>query len=268
MNELDKYFDEFNKKVEEPKGFEYLLGWIKTYPMTALLFLISISLFISVSYYETFEYSKYPSYVAEYLAIIKTGGVLGGPAQVLIWEGDIWRIFVNLFHHGNLMHIFFNLYALYIFGSFSELFLGKFKYLIFIILCGLFQQISCQLTIEPGAIGLSGIIFGLFGFLWMIKPLDPTIEKFMRPELIKLMLVQLVIFIPLTYFNFINIANVGHISGLVYGVLFGYIFFRKPTPLLLTILVLSHILILPSLFYIYKPIYNPEWKKWSQQKHY
>lgn len=266
MSELDKYFEEFNKNVEEPTGLKYLTAWIKVYPITALIMIISISLFLAVEYFANFEYSKFPDYVSEYLSIIKAGGVLGGPAQVLIWEGEIWRIFVNIFHHGNLMHIFFNLYALYIFGSFSERFLGKFKYLIFIIFCGIFQQISCQLTFEPGAIGLSGIIFGLFGFLWMIKPLDKDINNFMTPDVIKLMLVQLIIFIPLTYFNFMNIANVGHISGLIYGISFGYILFRNQHPALLTILVLSHILFLPSLFYVYKPIYNIEWKKWNQQK--
>jgi rhomboid protease GluP len=250
---------------EELKGFNYFKAWIKSFPITALCILISIVLFGLVSYSTYFENTKYPEYVRSYLALIKYGAVLGGPAQTLLWSGEIWRIFVNLFHHGGILHVFFNLYALYYFGSFTEKFLGSFKYLLFIIFCGLCQAIICQLTIEPGAIGLSGIVFGLFGFLFIISKFEPLMKRVITPELSRAMFIQLFIFIPLTYFNIINIANVGHFSGLFYGILFAGAFYYKQNIIKKISFILLNIFIITGIYYVYQPINNPEYKEWKEK---
>ena len=54
-------------------------------------------------------------------------------------------------------------------GSLTEGFIGKIRFFIFVILCGLFQEAICEITIEPGAIGISGVVYGLFGILTQIK---------------------------------------------------------------------------------------------------
>ena len=49
----------------------------------------------------------------------------------------IWQPLSSMFMHGNLMHIFFNMFALFSFGSTLEHIWGGKKFLIFYILCGL-----------------------------------------------------------------------------------------------------------------------------------
>jgi membrane associated rhomboid family serine protease len=48
-----------------------------------------------------------------------------------------WQIVTHMFMHGNLMHIFFNMFALYSFGSALEHFWGSKKFIFFYISCGL-----------------------------------------------------------------------------------------------------------------------------------
>ncbi|MGG7034614.1 MAG: rhomboid family intramembrane serine protease [Flavobacterium sp.] len=48
-----------------------------------------------------------------------------------------WQPFTHMFMHGNMMHIFFNMFALYSFGSLLEQFWGQAKFLFFYISCGL-----------------------------------------------------------------------------------------------------------------------------------
>src|SRR6476620_3634537 len=48
-----------------------------------------------------------------------------------------WQPLSHMFMHGNLMHIFFNMFALYSFGSMLEHFWGGKKFLFFYLSCGL-----------------------------------------------------------------------------------------------------------------------------------
>ena len=48
-----------------------------------------------------------------------------------------WQPITYMFMHGGFMHIFFNMFALYSFGSALELFWGSKKFLFFYISCGL-----------------------------------------------------------------------------------------------------------------------------------
>jgi len=49
----------------------------------------------------------------------------------------IWQLFTHMFMHGGYMHIFFNMFALFSFGSALEHFWGGPKFLFFYISCGL-----------------------------------------------------------------------------------------------------------------------------------
>jgi rhomboid protease GluP len=250
---------------EEVKGFAYFVAWLKTFPLTGIIMLVAIVLFGASNYYALTLFKNYPENTSYALGLLKTGGVLGGPAQLFIWDGQLWRLFVNLFQHGNFLHIFFNLYALYFFGAISERFMGKINYLLFIIFCGVFQQTICQLTIEPGAIGLSGIIYGLFGFLWILKD-KKELKGFITKDLSKAMFAQFFIFIILTYFDLMNIANIGHLSGFTYGVLFALAVYKNHNLFKIIAFTLSHLLLIPSIMYIYEPVYDKDWQEWKKEQ--
>lgn len=50
---------------------------------------------------------------------------------------QFWQIITHMFMHGNLMHIFFNMFALFSFGSLLERMWGGKKFLFFYFSCGL-----------------------------------------------------------------------------------------------------------------------------------
>ena len=49
----------------------------------------------------------------------------------------VWQYLSHMFMHGGLMHLAFNMYALWMFGSALESLLGKTKFLIFYFVCGI-----------------------------------------------------------------------------------------------------------------------------------
>lgn len=57
-----------------------------------------------------------------------------------------WQLFTHMFMHGNLMHIFFNMFALVMFGRVLEEAMGSRRFLMFYFICGLGAAI-CHLSV-------------------------------------------------------------------------------------------------------------------------
>ncbi|WP_309607852.1 rhomboid family intramembrane serine protease [Flavobacterium sp.] len=88
---------------------------------------------------------------------------------------QIWQLLTHMFMHGGIMHIAFNMFALYSFGSMLESIWGNKKFLFFYISCGLGAGIMQNLInlytgdIMTSAVGASGAIYGLlvaFAFMF------------------------------------------------------------------------------------------------------
>lgn len=134
----------------------------------------------------------------------------------LIIAGDYYRLITSGFLHIGLMHLFFNMYALYIVGSQLESFIGKTKYII-VYLVSLIAGNIMSMLFSSGSVsaGASGAIFGLFGALLYFG-------YHYRVYLGNMITSQL---IPVLIFNFflgfilsgIDIAS--HIGGFVAGLL-------------------------------------------------
>ena len=83
-----------------------------------------------------------------------------------------WQLITYAFLHGNLAHIFFNMFALFMFGRALELYWGARRLVMFYMVCVLTAALT-QLLAQRGAgvneevIGASGGIFGiLLAFAW------------------------------------------------------------------------------------------------------
>ena len=88
--------------------------------------------------------------------------------EVLV-QGQYHRLFTAMFLHANLMHIFFNMYALYIIGRGIEPVFGHVRFLIIYLLGGLAGSILSVVLGNPDpflgvpSVGASGAVFALFG---------------------------------------------------------------------------------------------------------
>ena len=86
-------------------------------------------------------------------------------ANFLVALGDWYRIFTAALLHGGFMHVFFNMYALYLFGPRLEQQVGSVAFAaLYVATAGAGGAVSYLLgPIEQVSIGASGAIFGLFG---------------------------------------------------------------------------------------------------------
>ena len=89
-------------------------------------------------------------------------------------RGQIWKPFTYMFLHGGLVHLFFNMLWLYIFGPHVERTLGTRQFYRFYIFCGALGVMANYLVlmngIEPSVIGASGAAVGVLVASAMIDP--------------------------------------------------------------------------------------------------
>jgi membrane associated rhomboid family serine protease len=142
-----------------------------------------------------------------------------------LWEGEWWRIFVNPFYHASFGHLFFNTVALWILGGLLEPRLGS-RQLIFF--CGM-SALICSIPeslIEVEAVGLSGIVYAMFGALLVLRSNDEELADRFGKWPITFGIVWLFLCIILTASGVVAIANGAHFAGLIFGIFFTVIQFE------------------------------------------
>jgi membrane associated rhomboid family serine protease len=146
--------------------------------------------------------------------------VSGGPAGVA--EGDWWRLVTAGFLHGGLIHLAFNMVALWSLGQLLEPVLGRLRFgLLYFssLLAGSFGVLL--LNPNERTVGASGAVFGLFGALLIlqlsrgISPWDSGLGTILVLNL------AITFIVP-------NISIGGHLGGLVGGALAGIGLFGVP----------------------------------------
>lgn len=139
---------------------------------------------------------------------------LGAKVNVLINNGQPWRLITCAFLHGGLSHIAFNMYALKIIGSEVEGVYGKVKYIAIYLISALGGSIFSYLfNANSISVGASGAIFGLLGAMIIFGIRHKSkIGKAYIMNLFKVLLINIFIGVTLS-----NIDNGAHIGGLVFG---------------------------------------------------
>jgi membrane associated rhomboid family serine protease len=74
-----------------------------------------------------------------------------------------YQLVTHMFTHGGWGHIFFNMFALWSFGSLLERLWGPKKFLTFYLACGLAAAVAHLFLTNNAAIGASGAVMGLLG---------------------------------------------------------------------------------------------------------
>lgn len=133
----------------------------------------------------------------------------------LIREGEFYRLLTGTFLHGDIFHLLFNCYSLYIIGSQMESFLGKAKFTIIYFFSALMGSLFSIVFNENPSIGASGAIFGLLGsMLYFGYHYRVYLGNVLKSQIIPLILINLL-------WGFVNtgIDNFAHIGGLIGGAL-------------------------------------------------
>ncbi len=144
----------------------------------------------------------------------------GGASLFLpeVREGEVWRLITPIFLHGDWMHILFNMMWLVQLGRFIESRFGAAKLLALIMVIGVGSNLAEYLWKQPNFGGMSGVNYGLFGFLWMKGKFGRDQNWEMPPQTVQLMLMWMV----LCYTGMLGpVANAAHTVGLLIGALLG-----------------------------------------------
>lgn len=155
-----------------------------------------------------------------------------------------WRFVTSMFLHGGAMHLFFNAYALFLFGSILERKVTSKEYLIIFFGAGLLGGVLYYLmsltdfasmcpspfggTWPCPALGASGAIYGLLGAVAIMLP-NMRIFVFFMPMKMKY---AAILWFAISFFGTFGdladgTAHAGHLGGLLFGLAFAWYLDQK-----------------------------------------
>lgn len=139
--------------------------------------------------------------------------LFGAKVNSLILAGEFWRLFTSMFLHIGLLHLTFNLYALWALGPIMEDLFGRLRYITIYVISGIMGSIASFLCTDAISAGASGAIFGILGALVIYSRRKPFLWK---SGFGKSLAVIIVINLSLGFFQ-PGIDVYAHIGGLISG---------------------------------------------------
>ena len=148
----------------------------------------------------------------------------GAQINLLVAQGQIWRIFTAMFLHFSITHIGLNMLSLFFVGSAVEVMYGKWRYLLIYLASGIVGGIVTFFVMPPNtlAAGASGAIFGVFGALGVFYIVNrQALGAYGRGAI-----GNWLFWIGLNLVFGFSIPGIGiwdHIGGLIAGMLLGFL---------------------------------------------
>ena len=199
-----KVTDNINKKNEKRNKVAEKIFSYKKPIVTYIIIAICILLYIIMEIFGNGSTNN--------ITLLKFGANL----DVLVKNGEYYRLFTSIFLHIGIMHLLCNMYSLYIIGREVETLFGKVKYIIIFILSGIFGSIlSIAFSHNVISAGASGAIFGLLGaLLYFGMHYRTYLGEALVRSIIPILIINLII-------GFLSpgIDMAAHIGGFVGGIL-------------------------------------------------
>jgi GlpG protein len=150
-----------------------------------------------------------------------------------IRHGQVWRLVTPIFIHFGLLHLVFNMYMLFVLGGAFEYRRGSLRFLLFVLVVAITSNLAQYylggtsldnlrqgvLVPNPRFGGMSGVLYGLFGYIWMKSIHEPARGLVISQQSV----VILIGWFFLCWTGLIGpIANIAHTVGLIDGLIIGY----------------------------------------------
>jgi len=137
-----------------------------------------------------------------------------------ISQGEFWRLFTPVLVHGGWVHLLLNMMWLLDLGSMIEGRQSTGRLGLLVVVTAVLSNLGQCLLFHPYFGGMSGVVYGLLGYVWMKGKFDPGSGLFLHPHTVAMMLIWFFLclagVVP-------NIANGAHAVGLALGVLWGFL---------------------------------------------
>jgi len=185
--------------------------------LTAILVAISVAVSLVSDFGRTIRPILW-MYISQYDV---DGGVmarLGGLPEIR--HGELWRLFTPMFVHFGVMHIFFNMLWLLDLGTMVERRQGTRVLAALVLVIAGLSNVAQYLVSGPSFGGMSGMVYGLIGYIWLRGKFDPASGLFLHSTTVTMAL----IWFFLCLFQLIpNVANTVHAVGFGSGITWGYV---------------------------------------------
>jgi len=180
-------------------------------PVTRLLLILNVAIFAG----QIFFVQPGTEHYLRRLSLI--------PAEFWAGHGS-WQPLTSMFLHGSVMHILFNMIALYSLGIPIERTLGSGRFTWLYFVSGFTSAVAIllfQFDSTDGTVGASGAIFGLLGALAVFYPDSMLLVFFFPMRARTAAVLMLIASVLLTVFDiFPGISHLGHAGGLLGGILY------------------------------------------------
>jgi membrane associated rhomboid family serine protease len=137
----------------------------------------------------------------------------------------LWTLFTMTLVHSRtqITHIVFNLMAFSVLGRLMETICGSLRLALLLIALAWVAS-GAQILVEHNiGIGLSGVVYGIFGFMIGASPNNPVLWWFVKKNA-PMLIGWAVICVVLTQMHVLAIGNGAHFGGLIYGIIYGLIY--------------------------------------------
>ncbi len=141
--------------------------------------------------------------------------------ESIAFNGEIWRLFTAMFLHIGVLHLIFNLYALYAIGTLVEAYYGHWRFLAIYMVGGLFGSLGSYAFSDSVSAGASGAIFAITGaaavYFFLYRENFGSRGRSVLQNIVTVIVINI-------GFGMVGqgVDNWGHIGGLVGGVLLGW----------------------------------------------
>lgn len=211
----EKGEEAYRKKVRSRRHLFQPLATYGFGPVTFVLIVICVVVFIlskSVNYHEVIG----KLFISDYFEGHRDLSLMLPEVR----HGEIWRLFTPVFIHLTFLHILFNMLWLRDLGSTIEVRQGAWQLLLMLLVFAGLSNFGQYYVSGPGFGGMSGVVYGLLGYVWIRGKFAPGSGLFLHPSTVNMMLIWFV----LCYTNFLGpVANTAHAVGLVMGMSWGYL---------------------------------------------
>ena len=143
----------------------------------------------------------------------------GGLTNNIYSSYEYWRLFTSMFLHGDIQHLLFNMYCLYMIGTSLSRFISDQHFLLIYFVSGLSSSFASSLLGNYDvSIGASGAIFGVAGFYMML--LMKLKKENQHLDINIFGNIGLFLIVNLAFgFMMPGIDNYAHLGGLIMGVI-------------------------------------------------
>lgn len=141
-----------------------------------------------------------------------------------IRAGQVWRLFTPMLLHFDILHIFFNMLWLRDLGSMIEARKSRWLLLLLVLVLAGTSNLAQYWWKGPSFGGMSGVVYGLLGYIWMQGKFNPASQLSLQPQTVISMVIWFFLcFTPLVR----NVANTVHAVGFGLGIAWGYLAARR-----------------------------------------